>query len=303
MKKLLALPLLLLISSFTTCGHRGAPKPPLSYTPKSPKLHQPIQDYNRALIFWEKVKEFEDGRKIPMPQEVYYLVSINFGEKVVKTEESYYLGEPLRVGKKRCFSVTAVYKGKKSKPSEPVCITGKEPIEELPEVVRSSEGDSVVEIELKESPFEVEVFRNQKPPFIKPYRVLKAGQRKLVDKNVENGKTYSYRFRFSQENLKGRLTEPVKLTPKDSTPPKSPRNPVLIVGKVCLAFWEPSPSEDTVGYELITDKGKFFTTGIYYTFNKCPKRLKVVAVDEWGNRSKPVRAEVFYEESGSSNGK
>ena len=288
MKKFLLITLPLLFS-FSTCGHRGAPLPPLPKEPSTPEINALFQDFNRPLLSWNPVKTFKDGRKLPDPERVTYIVTVNFGKKKVKTEKNYLSDTPIRPGEKRCYSVTALYRGRESSPSEPVCIVGKRPITEVPQVEVKG-GDGTVVVKVANPEYTVEVFKNQKFPFIKPYRVFKGEE--FIDKQVENRKTYVYRFRFSKGKLKGKLTEPIPVTPRDRTPPLPPPRAYLIEGRVCTAVWDPSPSKDVIYYVVKAGNRTFTTSGIYLTLSECPKRVKVVAVDKGGNRSKPVEAEV-----------
>ncbi len=304
MRKLLFLSLLPLLFSFTMCGHRGAPKPPLTYQPQTPKVHQPIQEYDSPLIWWERVTTFRDGRKISQPQKVTYRVIVNFGERIVTVKENYFKDFPIGKGQRRCYSVVALYGRHKSQRSEPVCVTGKEPIREVPKVLKAQGEDGFIEIELAQhSPYAVEVFKNPQKPLIKPYATLKENERLFMDKRVTNGKSYSYVLRFSLGNLKGRPSNPITLIPQDRTPPLPPEGAILVKGRECLLVWEPSPSEDTKGYLIVADGEKFRTGGIYFRFTRCPKRVELFAVDKAGNLSKPVKPEVLDEEGGSSNGK
>ncbi len=290
MKKffLITLPLLF---SFSTCGHRGAPLPPLTKEPSVPRIEYLFQDFNRPLLYWEPVKTYRDGRKLANPKGVRYVVSVNFGKKKVETGENFFIDRPVKVGEKRCYSVLAVYRGRWSSPSEPVCIVGKEPINQIPETELTGEDSKViVEIKNPKPEFTVEVFRNQKQPFVKPYAVFRG--RKFVDRKVENGKAYIYTFRFSDGNLKGRLTEPITVTPQDRTPPLPPPHAYLIEGNPCTVVWDPSPSKDVVYYTVKAGNRSFTTSGIYLTLPECQKSVEITAVDKAGNRSKPVEAEV-----------
>ncbi|MEO2066420.1 MAG: hypothetical protein ABGX17_07990 [Desulfurobacteriaceae bacterium] len=304
MKKLIIISLFPLLTSFTMCGHRGAPKPPLTYNPSVPEVYPPVQEFKSPLIWWERVETFEDGRKIPQTEKIKYRVIINFGKREVETEENYFKDKPIEPKEKRCYSIVAVYGKNKSKKSEPLCIVGREPIEEVPRVTKTLEGDGLIKIEIApHENFKVEVFKNQKEPYVRPYRILDEGSKEFIDKEVENGKSYTYLLRFSKGKLKGRFAEPIRLTPKDTLPPEPPGNPLLIKGEKCLLVWEPSPSKDTVAYLIETDKGKFKTSGIYFTLTECPKELELFAVDKAGNLSSPVKPEVIDEEGSSSNGK
>jgi len=283
---LLTLPVLF---SFSTCGHRGAPLPPLTKEPSAPKIKVLVQDFNRPLLSWESVKTYRDGRKLPDPKKVKYIININFGKEKAETSETYFIDSPIEVGEKRCYSVSAVYEGKQSSPSEPVCLVGEKPLNGVPEVKVKGEDGRVV-VKLKNPGFSVEVFKNQKFPYVEPYAVFKGDE--FIDRKVKNGKTYTYRFRFSKGKLKGRLTEPITVTPQDRIPPLPPPHAYLIEGKECTVVWDPSPSKDVIYYVVKTGNGIFKTSGIYLNLPKCPKKVEITAVDKAGNRSEPVSAEV-----------
>ena len=288
MRKLLLITLPFLFS-FSTCGHRGSPKPPLTKIPATPQVENLIQDYDRPLISWKRVKNYRDGRKLPVPEKVEYAVIINFGKRKVKTKKNYLIDSPIRPGEKRCYSVASVYEGKWSSPTEPVCIKGKEPIPEIPLFSLKGEDGRVV-IELKNPKLPVEVFRNAKPPYIKPDATFSG--KTFVDRNVKNGKPYTYRLRFADGELKGKLSQGKIVIPEDREPPLPPPHAYLIEGKTCTAVWEPSPSEDVVYYEVVAGNSTFKVSGIYFNLPECFKNVRVVAVDKAGNRSKPVEAEV-----------
>ncbi len=302
MKKLIFLTFPLLFS-FTTCGHRAPPKPPYSKVPQTPKVKGLVQDYTAPLLWWEKTKTFSDGRKLSEPNKVSYLILINFGKRKVKTKENYFKDLPIGLREKRCYQVVSIYSGRKSKPSEPRCIVGKEPIERVPQIEKAVAGDGFVKLLLKPyEGYQVEVFKNQKPPFTTPFTVLN-GTSLFVDKDVKNGKEYTYYLRFSSGSLKGKVSPPIKLTPADRVPPLPPENPLLICCKTCLLVWEPSPSKDVVGYLIVSGKERFSVKGIYYTFSKRPKGVFIYAVDKAGNLSKPVKVEAKGEKGCSGNGK
>jgi len=287
------------------CGHRGAPKPPLSYTPATPKVVGAVQEFDSPLIWWERVSTFDDGRKIPQPQEVEYEVSVNFGKVKIKTRENYLKDYPLAEGEKRCYSVAAIYEGRKSQPSEPTCIRWKRPIYQIPKVVDVLEGDGFVKISFTPSPYlKTEVFKNQKEPFTSPYKVLDEGTSLFIDESVKNGESYTYLFRFSEGDLKGRFSKPVVAAPRDDVRPEPPQNALLVrVGESCTLVWEPSPSLDVVGYLIETERGRIETDGIYFTFKSCPGAIRLFAVDKAGNLSEEAKIEeVVNEESGSDNG-
>ena len=303
MKRIL-LTLLPFLFSFTMCGHREDPKPPLSKTPSTPKIKKCFQSFNRPLLYWDAVANFDDGRKIPVPSEVTYEVIVNFGRRSVKTEKNYLEDKEIAPGEKRCFSVVACYRGHKSQPSEPVCIIGKNPVEAVPQVRSVKSGDGFVEFKFSPSELNIEVFRNGKPPFITPYAILKEETAVWRDENVKNGRNYVYRFRFSKGNLKGKLTRPFRTVLEDRIPPMPPQNPVAyLTNGSCLILWEASPSKDTVGYLVKVGKKEFKTDGISLFVKGCRGRIEIFAVDKAGNLSKPALPEVIREKGSSSNGK
>lgn len=300
MKRLLILSLLPFLFSFSTCGHRGAPLPPLTHKPAPPKISSLIQVYGRPVLVWGKVTTYEDGRKLPAPQRVCYEVFVNFGKRKVKTEKNYFVDKPVKPGEKRCYKVLSVY-GKEKSESEVKCLVGKEPIYSVPEVSLTP-GDGFVKVEVKNPDYTVEVFRNQKFPFVKPYAVFNGTV--FVDRNVKNGEKYVYRFRFAEGQVKGRETKPIIAVPMDNVPPLPPREAFLIRRRNCLIFWEPSPSKDVVGYIVEVGNKKLRTDGVYlFIHGSCSENVKVYAVDKAGNLSKPKTAEVISEKGGSSNGK
>ena len=310
MKKLLLFFPLLSLFSFTMCGSKGDPKPPLSKSPSPPRIFIIQQSFKNPVVVWEKVTTFSDGRKLPIPDRVSYVVNVNFGKRKVKLNKRYFFDPvPISEGERRCYSVSAVYEGYESKSSEPTCIVGKKPIRALPRVKEVKSGDGFISFTFEPySDFSVEVFKNSHPPFIKPFKVLTPGTLTFKDEAVKNNFTYTYRFRFSWGNVKGVLSPPIKVTPLDTTPPLPPSSPLLIKApKGCLVVWERSPSKDVTEYRIFVN-GKQFSIngrGIYFYFPECPRGdVLVVAVDKAGNLSKPVKAKgVVNEESCSDNGK
>ncbi len=288
------------IFSFSTCGHRGAPLPPLTKKPAPPEITYEVQDYNRPLIVWKRVSTYEDGRRLPDPSKVLYEVLIDFGKRRVRTRNNYLLDVPIGRGEKRCYKVISIY-GREKNEGSVKCMRGGAPIEEVPKVKLTS-GDGFVRIDVENPLMEVEVFRNQRFPFIKPYAKFKGSS--FLDKKVKNGTKYEYRFRFSKGPLKGRLTAPLFAVPEDRIPPLPPQSAYMVKYPTCVIFWEPSPSSDVVGYLLKFKNGEVKVDGIYFVINgSCPKSVTIYAVDKAKNRSKPVVPEVIDEESGSSNGK
>lgn len=277
-----------LLFSFSTCGHRGNPLPPLTKVPSTPQVDEIVQDFNRPLLSWNRVYTYKDGRKLPNPKEVRYIVSVNFGKRRVETEENYLLDSPIKLGEKRCYSVIAVYRGKRSSPTEPVCLVGRAPIEDVP-VFRARGGDGKVVIEVENPELPVEVFRNGRFPFLKPYKAFKG--RIFVDRSVKNGAPYTYRLRFFKGKLKGKLSEGVTIIPQDRIPPSPPPSGYFIRRNGCTVFWEPSPSKDVVFYGVKVGSSTYRASGIYLNLPGCSGKVEIFAVDKAGNRSKPVEAE------------
>ncbi|WP_459896023.1 hypothetical protein [Desulfurobacterium crinifex] len=310
MKKLLLLCFLPFVFSFTMCGNRGDPLPPLQFSPETPEISGIDQVYRNLLVKWQPVKKFSDGRKLANPEEIYYIVSVNFGKEKAKIKNTYFLdSKVVSEGEKRCYTITAVYRGKYfSQPSEPFCAVARKPIEEIPEILSYVAGDGFVKFEFKPiTDYSIEVFKNSSL-HISPYKTLPPKTSEFVDKNVVNGKEYSYSFRFSEGNLKGRFSKTYNLTPEDRTPPEPPANVFLIrKGNSCTILWDPSPSEDVSGYVILKREKVVGSTGrgIYFLLPNCPKgSYYVKAVDKAGNFSKPTKAEeVINEEGSSDNGK
>ena len=288
MKKLLLLSIPFLFS-FSTCGHRGDPLPPLTKDPATPQVESLVQDFNRPLLVWREVRTYRDGRKLPDPRSVRYVIVVNFGKKKVKTGKNYFLDVPVKPGERRCYSIISVYRGRESPPGNPICIVGKRPIHETPEF-EAIGGDNHVVINVKNPDFPLEVFRNQEEPFLKPYATFKG--RTFIDRNVENGKSYRYRLRFYRGKLKGKLSREVTVIPQDRIPPLPPSYAYVITGRICSVVWDPSPSSDVVYYEVKSGDLTLKTSGIYLNLPGCNGTVSVIAVDKAGNRSKPVRAEV-----------
>jgi len=292
------------------CGSKGDPLPPFSKVPSQPHISIIQQSFKNPVVVWERVTSFSDGRNLPIPEKVSYVVNVNFGERKVKLNKLYFFDPiPILKGEKRCYSVSAIYEGYESKPSEPTCIVGEEPIRALPAVKEVKAGDGFVTFTFKPySDLSIEVFKNPHPPFVNPFKVLKPGSLTFKDEAVKNNTTYTYRFRFAKAYVKGALSKVVKVTPLDKVPPAPPGFPVVIKNfKSCLVIWEPSPSEDVREYRILANGKQFSTNGkeIYFYFPRCPKgNISVVAVDKAGNSSKPVKAkEVAGEEGSGDNGK
>ncbi|SMP11341.1 hypothetical protein SAMN06265339_0916 [Desulfurobacterium pacificum] len=291
MKKVLFLSLLPLLFSFTMCGNRGAPLPPYTKIPATPSITTIQQHYKKVVIAWNPVTTYRDGRKLPLPSKVSYVVIVNFGKKKVKTEKTYYSEAIKRFNTKMCYSVVSVYEGRKSEPANPVCILVKKPIAEVPVVENATAGDGFVSFTFSPSRYSIEIFRNAQPPYLKPLKVLPPQTTSFTDKGLKNGKTYLYKFRYAEGVYKGKLSRTYKLTPADKIPPLPPKNPLLILSpKGCTLVWEPSPSKDVVSYKIVADTGNFTLSkdAIYFQFKSCPKKVGIEAVDKAGNVSKLV---------------
>ena len=300
LKKLLLLCFLPFVFSFTMCGNRGDPLPPLQFTPETPEISGIDQAYRNFLVKWQPVKKFSDGRKLANLEEIYYIVSVNFGKEKIKTKNTYFLdSKVVSEGEKRCYAITAVYRGKYfSQPSEVFCAVAKKPIEEIPEILSYTAGDGFVKFEFKPvADYSIEVFKDSSP-HISSYKTLPPETSEFVDKNVVNGKGYSYSFRFSKGNLKGRFSKTYNLTPEDRKPPEPPTNVFLIrEGNSCTILWEPSPSEDVSGYVILKREKIVGSTGrcIYFFLLNCPEgSYYVKAVDKAGNFSKPTKAKPLH---------
>ena len=297
LKKLLLLCFLPFVFSFTMCGNRGDPLPPLQFTPETPEISGIDQAYRNFLVKWQPVRKFSDGRKLANPEEIHYIVSVNFGKEKVKIKNTYFLdSKVVSEGEKRCYTITAVYRGKYfSQPSESLCAVARKPIEEIPEILSYTAGDGLVKFKFKPiTDYFIEVFRDSSS-HISPYKTLLPGTSEFVDKNVVNGKEYSYSFRFSEGNLKGRFSETYNLIPEDRKPPEPPENAFLIrKGNSCTILWDPSPSKDVSGYVVLKREKAVGSTGrgIYFLLPNCPEdSYYVKAVDRAGNFSKPTKAE------------
>jgi len=290
------------------CGNKGDPLPPFSKDPSVPEVSAIQQVQDRFLVLWKSVTTFDDGRKIPVPGEVTYVVSVNFGERSYTCKQHYFV-DPVKVllGEKRCYSVTAVYRGHRSLPCEPVCLVAQEPIEEVPKVKSAVAGDGFVEIQVSRCPgCEVEVFKDADFPYAFPYRIL-SGKGVFRDESVLNRSLYVYRFRFSRGCVKGRLSEPVTLMPVDKDPPLPPPSAILLRKRSsCLLIWEPSPSKDVVLYRIRAGARWFTaeTDRIYFYLSQCPSgTFYIHAVDKAENASDEIPfKEVKDEEGGDSDG-
>jgi hypothetical protein len=279
------------------CGNRGDPLPPLQLTPETPEISGIEQVYRNFLVKWQPVQNFSDRRKLANPEEIYYIVSVNFGKEKVKVKNTHFLdSKTIPEGKKRCYTITAVYRGKYfSQPSEPFCAVARKPIEEVPEIPSYVAGNGFVKFEFKPiTDYSIEVFRNSSL-HISPYKTFPPKTSGFIDKDVVNGKEYSYSFRFSEGNLKGKFSKTYNLTPEDRKPPAPPANVFLIrKGNSCTIFWDPSPSEDVSGYVILKREKVVGSTGrgIYSLLPDCTEDpYYIKAVDKAGNFSKPTKAE------------
>jgi len=308
-KKLLLFFPLLSLFSFTMCGSKGNPEPPFSKLPSPPRISIIQQSFKNPIVTWQKVTTFDDGRKLPVPNKVSYIVNVNFGKRKIKTNKTFFLDPiPILDGERRCYTINAIYDGHESKPSEPKCIIGKKPIEGKPRIKEVKLGDEFVVFTFDSHyAYSIEIFKNAEPPFVKPFKILPPKVLIFKDEEVKNGSTYTYQFRFSKDGVKGTFSQAVTVTPLDKTPPLPPKNPVVLKNKnSCLVVWEASPSKDVSKYKIIVN-GKVFSAngkGIYFYFPECPaEELSIVAVDKAGNLSKPIKVEVIDEKSRSNNGK
>lgn len=126
---------------------------------------------------------------------------------------------------------------------------------------------------------------------------------RLVDRTVENGKTYYYRVasveRIKKRLVEGELTEWREAKPYDSTAPKPPSDLMGVSQPegIYLRF-TPSPDQDTAGYYIYRSQDR---PGEWVLLNDVPSRgntyidtsvkpqavyfYQVKAVDESGNQS------------------
>jgi hypothetical protein len=288
------------------CGKRGDPLPPLVFYPKKVEFLSAEQVEDKLLVKWKPVERFYDGRVIEDKENLYYEIFVDFGKRKYRTKKTFFLDEePFEVGERRCYTVYAIYKEERSKPSEPFCITTKEPIKEVPTVLDYFGGDGFVKFVFSPGErYSIEIFRNGKL-----YEVLPEGEKKFIDVQVVNSVEYKYRFRFSQGSLKGGFTKIFRVVPQDKIPPKPPKNPFLVrKGKSCIFLWEPSPSNDVVEYLILNNNYVLgsIRKGIYFFLKNCEKEATyyIRAVDKAGNLSRKIKVkEELNEKSSSSNGK
>ncbi len=276
------------------CGSKGDPLPPLSKEPLPPKGVGVFQDYRIPVVYWQAVLTFSDGRKIPVPEEVEYEIRVDFGKESFKANRTYFVDQrKIEPGERRCYSVRAIYAGVKGRSSETICIIGEKPPEGIPGLIEYKEGDGFFELKFKNHNLPIALFVNSSYPFLKPSSVLNKGEN-VYRTRAENGREYTIRYCFVRASVRGKLSSPIVLIPQDGVPPEPPRNPILIKeGRGCTLVWELSPSSDVKSYEIYWGKGKETVAGnsVYYRFIRCPKDVKIVAVDKSGNVSKPVKPE------------
>jgi len=72
---------------------------------------------------------------------------------------------------------------------------------------------------------------------------------------VVNGQEYSYQvqsvLRFGEDLVYGGISEPVSVTPVDTTPPPAPTGvEVFSTGKGIRVIWDPSTAADLAGYNI-----------------------------------------------------
>ncbi len=287
MKRLLVLALPLCFS-FSTCGRKGQPLPPFSFKPKAVNALKVEQVYNRNLLVFNIPRFFVDGRRIKDAKKLSYLVSVNFGRKRFPINSNRFLDEVIHpIGSRSCYNVRPIYdKRFKGEVSQTVCWVTQNPIEKVPDIERVIAGDGLVMVRFKAAKgFAIEVFRNGRF-----YKMVKSNV--FVDREVDNGITYSYSFRYSRGNLRGRMSSSITLTPDDRIPPKSPRSfYILRCEKHCIFMWQPSASKDVVSYEIYFGKRLVANVkkGIYFAGSFCPNGIYYIdAVDKRGNRSKRI---------------
>ncbi len=295
MKRVLIIIGFLFLSSFSTCGRRGNPLPPRDFHPLPPDKVNFQQVVSAPLIYWNPPAKFVDGEVIPSKErnKLTYIIDINFGKKVFQTSKTFFKYKPLPEGIKVCFRVAAVYKTFKGDFSEPICRIIKAPIKQPPAVKEIKAGDGFVKIEFGKLNYKtIEIFKSDSEKFnpIKPYRTI--SNNIFLDKNVTNGKTYFYKARYANNELKGPFTKTFSVKPADNIPPAPPENPILITDHVCYLVWEPSISTDVKYYKIFYN-GKCIgqTTGLTFTIKNCLKgTYRIGAVDKAGNitLSKPA---------------
>ncbi len=277
------------------CGSKGDPLPPLSKKPSSPKKVEVIQNCRTPVVHWQAVLTFSDGRKIPVPRDVKYEVIINFGKKKERTGKNYFIDHnEISPKEKRCYSVRAIYSGIEGGPSETVCTTGETPPNGIPKLVNYKEGDGFIELDFDDHNLPIAIFVNKSYPFINVDQVLERNKN-IYRIQAKNNKEYVVRYCFIKGSIRGKISPSLVLTPQDRTPPKPPGRAVLIRnGRGCTLVWEPSTSRDVKSYTIFWDGKKETVAGdlVYYYFDDCPEKVKIVAVDKAGNVSKPEEPEV-----------
>jgi len=289
-KKLILIVLMPILLSFSTCGRKGDPLPPLSYIPESPVNVKAKQIGKNVLISWNPPSYFIDGRKIKEKGEISYVVRIGFGKSLKRTNTNYVIDRGGKPGEEICYSVMSIYKTKyRSSFSEPICIKIKNPINQFPEIQNATAGDGFVKITFKKSDMRIAVYKSENGKFKpEPYAILEAGINVFVDKNVINKKAYKYFARFVVKGMEGESSEVITLIPEDRFPPEAPENLQIIKkGENFILIWEPSSSKDVKYYEILNN-GKVVGTvpyGLYFPLKNLKGCFRIVAVDKAGNRT------------------
>ncbi|WP_457567865.1 hypothetical protein [Desulfurobacterium sp.] len=296
MKRALLIVCLLLLSSFSTCGRRGNPLPPRDFHPLPPSKIFYQQTVLTPVIFWNPPEKFEDGEKISTREKrkLTYIVDIDFGKEQFKTKQTLFKYKAVQPGKKICFRVAALYEKLQGEFSEPICKIIKKPIKSLPAIKDVKIGDRMVRI-LFDNPFHktIEIFKSEFPAefnYLKPFSTVTNST--FADTKVENGKTYYYRARYAENEIKGPFSKIIKATPEDNVPPAPPEHPILITNHLCYLVWEPSESSDVKYYKIFYN-GKCIgkTTRLTYFLTTCGNgTYQIGAVDKAGNitLSKPA---------------
>jgi len=288
-RKLLILFIAPILLSFSTCGRRGKPLPPVSKLPKPPLSIKAKQVYDRVLLSWTPPSQFTDGRRIAEKGELSFLVMVGFRGKTVPVRDSFFIDKRRKPGEKVCYKVASIYMSKyRGAFSEPACIRVEKPIGEVPKLTGASAGDGFVKLTFAPSTFDIAIYRKRNGKFPpEPLKVLKAGETVFTDRSVVNGRRYTYTARFRRGKVEGRATEEVTLMPADNVPPEPPRNLSILKGKPSFLIWEPSGSADLKLYEVYRN-GRIVAKvnrGIYFPIDNLKGCFKVIAVDRNGNRS------------------
>ncbi len=277
--------------SFSTCGRRGSPKPPLSFIPAPPKIEDVYQIENRPFIVIKPSYTYSDGRKIPksLIKREKFLIKINF-KRVIETANRCFKDSVKKPNETVCYQVSTLLEGRKSTFTDPSCLSVKKPLFKKPQVVKISVSDSKVSFLFKRHSLKIECFKSQRGrPFpCKPYRVISGNL--FVDDRLHNGETYAYKFRFSQDTRKGPFTKVFYETPLDNQAPEPPKNPQLFRLKknACILVWEPSPSKDVSFYSISWSGGRTKTDKCYAVVPCGASFYKISAVDRYKNFSRPI---------------